>query len=292
MPNLTQGVFIKFLKDQERKIVFAPKYPKEANDKYVGVELEFLSPVDKEVLGGKLYDLGMGKFVTLKEDHSIKCSHGSYPTDCAEHRGNEWAHELCVIAKEGEFKEVITTICKLLNELKCTVNKTCGMHVHLDCRNRDAEKVYQNLISAQGILLRMNPKSRVEKYAKQNKERDFKIAMTQGGAGNGGMRIDEGRYYAINAKSFNTHKTIEVRVHAGTVDVVKITNWITMLVRIGSTVERYVRSFNTIPTFCKRFGINDVDLQKYIQERIDKFKIKLDEAADREIVPEAEQGVA
>jgi len=287
MPHIKEGVFLKFVKDQERKIVFSPKIPKESDQKYVGIELEFLCPIDKEALGNKLYDAGLGRYITLVEDHSIKCSHGIYPRDCEEHRDIEFAHELCIIAKENEYNDIVSKACSVLNKEKATVNKSCGMHVHIDCRVRDPEKVYQNLISSQGILLRMNPKSRIEKFAKKNIERDFEYAKTQGG--NRGGNIDEGRYYAINAKAYNKHKTIEVRAHAGTVEFKKITNWISILLSIGSSAERYARNFNSINTFCKRYGIKE-DMQAYIQERVDKFQIKIE--GDTEVVPEAERGVA
>ena len=287
MPSITQGVFLKFLKDQERKIVFSPKYPRETNEKYVGVELEFLCPIDKDMLGGKLYDAGLGRHITLTDDHSIKCSHNTYPSDCNEHKGNLFAHELCIISKENEYKEIFVKVCKVLNDEQAIVNKSCGMHVHIDCRNRDAEKVFQNLMSSQGVLLQMNPKSRIEKFAKKNVERDFEYAMRNGGNRDGSR--GEGRYYAINALAYAKHKTIEVRAHAGTVDFTKITNWVAILISVANIEERYTRNFNVINTFCKRFAIS-AELQAYIQERVDKFQIKIED--EREIIPEAERGVA
>lgn len=287
MPEVKDGVYVMFLKEQERKIVFGDKQPKETDQKYVGIELEFLCNVDKNVLGNKLFDAGLGRYVTVKEDHSIKCSHGRNPFECEEHKGVEHAHELCIIAKENEYVEVVRKVTVILEELKATVNKTCGMHVHVDCRTRDPEKVYQNLVSSQAILLRMNPKSRIEKYARLNKERDFEMAKNNGG--DRGGHIDEGRYYAINAKAYTKHKTIEIRVHAGTVDFKKITNWANILVCIANCKERYVRSFATINTFCKRFGIAD-EVQEYIKDRINKFKIKVEGGV--EVAPEAERGVA
>lgn len=287
MPEVTEGVFLKFMKDEDRKIVYGDKIPKDTEHKYVGIEIEFLCPANRDVLGSKLYDLGLGRHVTLKADHSIKCSHGNYPSDCQEHRMKEWAHELCIIAKESEYSAIVGKVCKLLEELKATVNKSCGMHVHLDCRTRDPEKVYQNLVSSQNILLRMNPKSRIETFARVTKERDFEMAKTRGGDREG--RVDHDRYYAINAKAYNRHKTIEIRAHAGTVDFIKITNWINILTNIANCAEKYTRSFATINTFCKRFGISN-EVQTYIEERINKFKIKVE--GGNEVAPEAERGVA
>lgn len=290
MPELKEGVYLRFMKQQERKIVFTNKFPKEIASNYVGIELEFLAPITKEALGELLYDANLGRYVTLTDDGSIKCTHGANLNNCDKGcYGKEFSHELCIIAKESEYKGVMETVCKVLSEVKANVNKTCGMHVHMDCRSRDAEKVYQNLMSAQKVLLRMNPKSRIEKYAKENVERDFLIAKEKGGDPDG--RIDENRYYAINAKAFNKHKTIEVRIHAGTIDFTKITNWIEILICVASCEQRYVKVLNSIKTFCVRFGIPE-RLHSYIKERIDKFKIVTDQEGNDVKIPEAERGVA
>jgi hypothetical protein len=284
MPNVTEGIYLKFLKDNESKIVFTRKSPKEGSkDNHVGIELEFLCKATSDKLGLKLYEAGVGKYVTLKTDPSIKCSHESSPSDCGQCNNKIFSHELCIIVNEVNYKDVMKSVCEVLNKEDAVINKSCGMHVHIDCRNRDAEKVYQNLFSSQNVLLRMNPKSRIEKWAKKNDERDFKIAS------NGHSRDD--RYYAINAMAFQKYGSIEIRVHSGTVDYTKITNWVSLLVSIANCSERYVRSFNTIKTFCTRFSISET-LQTYIEERISKFKIVIDEVSGSEMIPEAERGVA
>lgn len=285
MPKIKEGVYVQFLKEQEKRIVFSNKTPKELLKNYIGVELEFICNTKQDELGNKLYDAGLGRFVTLKEDHSIKCNHGRYPVECPDHDVREYGHELCVIAKENEYLDILKKVCVVLAEVKAVVNKTCGMHVHIDMRNRDVEKAYQNFLSSQGILLKMNPKSRTEMYAKKNNQRDFEEARTRGGNRDG--RVDQERYYGINAKSFTTHKTIEIRFHAGTVDFTKITNWIAILLNIANHNERIVKDFISVNSFCKEYDISE-ELKVYIEERAKKFAAQKGGV----VIPEAETGAA
>lgn len=281
MPEVREGVYVKFLKDQEKRIVFTPKSPKDGGN-YVGVELEFLCDVDREKLGLILFDAGVGKQVTVKQDGSLRCcpEKDLHPSQCAKHK-NLFEHELCVLLKEDNYKETMKKICDVLSKVNAIVNKSCGMHVHIDMRNRDAEKAYQNLVSSQGILFKMNPKSRSELYAKKAVSREFDDVRTPRGG--------ESRYIGINAQAMERHSTIEIRIHSGTIDYTKITNWIEILLMVSNHKERVINNYISYRKLCDDFGINET-LQDYIEERIEKFKTKKELLG--EVEPEAERGVA
>jgi len=280
MPNVKEGVYAKFLKDQEKRIVFSPKIPKDKNN-YIGVELEFMCDWNQDKLGLALFEAGVGKQVTLTVDGSLRCCNDRKPEDCPDHK-NKYLHELCVLTKENEYKDIMKKVCDLLSKAGATVNKSCGMHVHLDMRNRDAEKAYQNLLSAQGILFKMNPKSRIEKYAKKVIERNFEVMKNKPDHG-------EYRYLGINPIAMHRHQTIETRIHSGTIDYTKITNWIAILVKIANHKERIIKNFVSLKLFCEEFNI-DAKLKAYMLERIEKFKTKKDGVV--QVEPEAERGVA
>lgn len=270
MPNLVKkeiGVYMDFLKREERKIVFSDKLPKEET-KYLGIELEFIAEASSNELGSLLYDAGLGRYVTLKDDASIKSDDGNDDFDEGFH-----SHELCILVKENEYKDVLKKICGVLRDVNATVNKSCGMHVHLDMRKRNVEQAYQNLISSQGILLKMNPKSRTDKWAKKNPERDFEIAKNK-----------SDRYYGINPSAMHKHQTIEIRIHSGTVEYTKISNWIDILLQVANHSGRIVKSFISIRTFCEEFNM-PANLIEYINVRVTKFK-----SDDHEV--EAESGAA
>lgn len=274
MPEVKEGVYIKFLKDQEKRIVFTPKSPKD-NTNYVGVELEFMCDFNQEKLGFMLFDAGVGKQVTVASDGSLRCCEDRQPGNCSEH-SNKFLHEVCILLKENDYEDTMKKVCKVLAKSNAVVNKSCGMHVHIDMRTRDADRAYQNLVSAQNILFKMNPKSRTERYAKKITERDLNIAKRSGE-----------RYHGINPIALNKHNTIEIRVHSGTIDYTKITNWIAILLKIANHSERIVKNYVSMNSFCEDFSINGM-LKDYMKERIDKFKPKKEGEAE----PEAERGVA
>jgi len=224
------------------------------NDKYVGIEIEFFSKADQDQLGLKLYRAGVAKFVQLKHDGSIR------PEDKYPH-----GHEICVLAKESEYEEVLSKVCKVLEDAGSKVNKSCGMHVHLDMRSRNKETAFANLVSSQNILYAMNPASRLEEVNGQRY-----CAFTRS------RRMDQqsNRYHGINGHhAYSTHKTIEVRIHAGTFQARKITNWVKLLIMIVNRPEAIARSCSTLGGFVKQFDL-PLDLAEYIVERIKKFADK------------------
>ena len=239
--------------------VFSEKEPKDSS-KYIGVELEFISKTDRDELGELLMDAELYRYVTLKADGSVRAK-GDY----------KYPHELCVLAKEEEFVQVMKRVCLVLKKADSVVNKTCGMHVHLDMRTRNKEVAFSNLVSAQPILYAMNPPSRQEaingmRYCSPTKGKVFNSNMD--------------RYRGINAAAYRRHQTIEVRIHAGTIDYTKIMNWVNILVKIVERPEAIKQTPRTFIGFTKKFDLT-LEQCEYIVNRIKQFKDvpNLEEAA-------------
>ena len=240
------GVIMKFLKSRDKHVVFDEKKP-QTKDNYIGVEIEFFCDLDKDDLSFKLYEADLGKYVCLKEDGSIQQDAGTFD------------HEVCVLAKEKEIYNVIKQVSKVLRESNARVNKSCGLHVHLDMRNRDHEIAFHNLVSSQNLLFAMNPFSRqAGTFCKRVETKDFKKAQSGD------------RYFGINASAHEKHNTIEIRLHSGTIMDDKINNWIKLLVSIVNKKEAIKQSLPSLKPFIKEFDI-DTKLAKYIFERIGKF---------------------
>lgn len=222
-------------------------------DKYIGIELEFFSKLDRDALGLLLYRTGLAKQLTLKGDGSIR------PEDKLPH-----AHELCILAKESEYEDVVKKVCIVLEKAGSKVNKSCGMHVHLDMRNRNRETAFANLVSSQNILYAMNPASRLEE---SNGQRYCAYTRSR--------RMDQqtNRYHGINGQAFRTHQTIECRIHSGTFQPRKIINWVRLLLYIVNREQPVARSSSKLRGFVKQFNL-PMDLAEYIVERIKKFNDK------------------
>jgi len=180
-------------------------------DNHVGVELEVISPIDVKALKELMVVNRLHYHVHVGTDGSIR-------PELQEEKGIE----VRVLGTESEINSVITKVCSVLKSAKCYTNKSCGLHVHLDMRNRNVEKSYERLFLAKDIIRGLQPPHRLvnQTYCRDNEEPTFKRQQGQG------------RYYAINAESFSARKTLEIRVGEGTIDSTLINNWITLLVKV------------------------------------------------------------
>lgn len=220
------------------------------SERHVGIEIECGVNVSRERLAFLLRPF-VG-YVMVKGDGSVNVP-------------NRQSVELNVCAPVSRYKEILKGITDILNspEVNARVNKTCGLHVHLDVRewrndfNALSDK-YARLISVQGILYSMQPKSRQDNtYCVKSKSR----SIVRGAS----------RYQGINAQSIWKYTTIETRLHAGTTDYVKITNWCDLLIGVmysSGTVPK--RALTKIDSIAKYFPVTSSMLQ-YIAQRVRQF---------------------
>lgn len=235
-----------------------PKKPS-TSDPYVGVEIEFASKVTRQVIGDALHAAQLGKYITLKDDGSI----GSGSSLLETHR---YAHEMCILVKQSEYVDVIQRICDVLNkQCQVKVDKTCGLHVHLDMRNRNVEKAFANLVTMQHFLYRMSPVARrTSRYSIPIKGKQW--------------RVSDDRYFGINSQAYQKFKTLETRIHSGTTDARKILAWVAINIAIADA-EEIARAPTTTKGFQKSTGISD-ELATYIKQRVAKFKAQHARHAD------------
>lgn len=247
--HTTPGFFINLRNSRLSKMVFETKRPS-TQEYHVGIELEFTAKADRATLGVSLFQAGLATYVTLKGDASIQVE-----------KSGHFAHELTICVPQSKLEEVMLLVTKTLAKHEATVNKSTGMHTHIDVRNRDRRKVFSRLVSAQTVLFAMQPKSRRNNtYCKRTKSRDLQTAR------------NAGRYQGVNPAAAEKYNTIEVRLHSGTVSFDKIVNWVKLLLVIvdGAYVDP-VRAPRTVESFCNAFGIG-ADLRAYIETRVAKFK--------------------
>lgn len=175
--------------------------------------------------------------------------------------------EVPVLATEKNFRRVVSDVCRVLADHDATVNSTCGLHVHLDMRNRDVTRAYRQLVLAQPLLMSLVPPSRRRnRFCKLNTTPLFKNAS-------------DDRYYTVNACAYREHETLEVRLHTGTVNAEKINAWITLLLTIidGRRLTRPLRSLADAHALF-RF---DAHLLAYLRERQAKFGEAYSETSKR-----------
>lgn len=230
------------LREFQSKRLKMPKRPIDSAN-YVGIEIECITPsgVDLTPL------LPYSKYIEVGGDGSIN------------HKDDEEGTEIRVCMKRNELRDVLPGLMQTLKDIGARINQSCGLHVHLDQRNNlEPEKHFQRLVRSLGLLYTVVPESRRRnRYCKRNRHSDFPSAV----------RGD--RYKAINASAFHRYKTIEIRLFGGTLEAVKIINWIEVLTAIvqGETVMRCPKTFDTALKYWK---LSDENLA-WLKERQAKF---------------------
>jgi hypothetical protein len=163
------------------------------------------------------------------------------------------------------MEEIVDRIAKTLHNVGAKVNKTCGLHVHLDMRNRSREKAFSNLVNSQSMLYAMQPKARRDsRFCRKTKSPVFAQAMREATGENV-------RYMGINPHAWERHQTIEIRIHSGTTNATKIKNWVKILCGIVNKTEAITTEPRKVEAFAETFNIPN-DVVVYMKSRMDKFR--------------------
>lgn len=219
---------------------YAHKKPRHSNKNYIGIEIEFnhAPGVDQGKIAKSLKDAGLARYVNVTTDGS-----------CG------W--EVRVLLPEDDYVEPLKQIMKVIKDLGHSADARCGTHIHFDMRNRDVKMVYGNLYKTQKFLRKFVTKNRkYNRFCQMNKIDTFDKQMSLGD-----------RYYALNVQAYNRHKTLEVRMHQGTLEEGEILPWINLLLRIVNYNTELPVKVNTLRQARKQFQI-DEELNKTLEQRI------------------------
>lgn len=200
----------RYLKDRYPTQARRPKSPMSNKANFVGIEIEQFSKVNRGELEKLIDKNGLGKYLSTAEDGSLRPESDMFPL------------EIRLMCKEEELQDVVTRTCDLLSKAGSRVNFSCGMHVHLDMRNRNPSKCFSRLIKSVPQMKKCMTNERLtNSYAKDNKFKTFREAVDR-----------EDRYSGINASAYKKHKTIEVRYYQGCNNAKEILAWVNFLVGI------------------------------------------------------------
>ena len=214
--------------------------------RHVGVEIEFYCDDNANSLIDKFSEAKLDKYVTVKTDGSINPACGMY------------GHEINVLCLETNYRNVLKRVCKVMVDAGGEVNRSCGLHIHLDMRHRDPKVIFNNLVVSQPILYYMNPSSRaVSDYCIRTSSRELDDAHYEGRTG-------------INACAYVRHETIEIRIHSGTINSRKISRWVELLLTISKKKLPVNNDQTTMGEFVKTFRVSK-RLASYVNNRIKNF---------------------
>lgn len=214
------------MRPYNRKILGSTKPHPDCVDNYVGVEIEFRTSYPREVIGYELSKYYFSDRVSIGTDGSI-ITNSQRP----------YGLEVRVCDTEKNITNTIRNVLKVLKKFDCEVNHSCGLHVHLDMRHRSPAKAYSKLYNAYNDLKKKvakyrigNENCRMNTYKEFSRERNELWGADSFGIFNRLHRPSKYRY--INTLAYKQKKTLECRLHEGTLNVRKINNWIKSLVKV------------------------------------------------------------
>jgi len=166
-------------------------------EKAIGLELEgFTTHTFKEI------ETAIPYFARVVGDGSIRTNNPE-----------ENAAEIKAVFPRGTLEPRLYQLTKTLRTLGMKCNKSCGLHVHFDMRNRTAEEVLRLAKRADKwvkALAELVPVSRRDQHY-------CKFGISASG---------HDRYRAVNFAAYHKYKTLEIRLHSATFDYAKILSWI------------------------------------------------------------------
>lgn len=248
-----EGSVLKAHVQKNMKMLLDSKVPV-APRRYIGIELEFCAPIKEEQLAVKLFQNGIHKFAQLKPDGSLRP------------QGREVSFELALLLEETTYKTGLKKVTKLLQDIKAvTKDRRCGLHVHIDMRRRDKDLVYNNLVACQYALLSVvDPNRYNNEFCRVVSGRKFPTEFT-------GERVE--RYKTINAAAYYKYRTLEVRMHEGSVSFNEVSHWVDLLLKVANYPKYLKNDVTKLPVLKTRLKLKD-KLYKYAIERSCSWQVQ------------------
>jgi hypothetical protein len=165
--------------------------------------------------------------------------------------------------------EQVKLACRALREAGARVDRRCGLHVHIEARDVNADSVKRlignysaNATAINSVLARSRHQAN---YAGQwNAHEISAIAPVQTVEEIARRQI--GRYKTVNVHSFPRYGTLEFRQHQGSVNGEKIVNWIKFCAAMLEVSTRREVRAATIEALVSSLRL-DAESQSFFNER-------------------------
>lgn len=232
-----------------------------------GVEVEFFG-CNKETLKNRLRVLGVNSRFE-RYNHTTR-NYFKFTTDRSINGENGREMVSPVLSGNGGLKK-LQQACKALRLSKAKVNKSCGVHVHLEVSDFTVSNMISlvknwYLLEKQfDKIMPLSRRSNNNTYCKSinnfGSQRIFFGKLDRCTTIRDIVNLFNTRYLKLNLNSYVKYGTVEFRHHSGTTKFSKIKNWILIcsrLVEFSKQNEVLVSNINQIL---------DENLQEYIEER-------------------------
>lgn len=176
---------------------------------YVGIEIECYGKISRVSLQKLFFKHDLEEFVMIGNDPTI------HPPRTEDSEDYWHTFELRLLIPQPNLAVTLKRFGRVFRMARLKSNESCGLHVHLDMRQRDLGICYGKLINFQDALFAIVNKDRWNNsFCRQT---DFS---------------DRAHHMAINRAAYDEHQTIEIRMHHGCVDTNKIEKWIRLLLNV------------------------------------------------------------
>lgn len=252
----------------------------------VGIEVETVSS------GWNFWEEEDGEY-----PHTFRPVHDGSIDSRGDGSGVEWV--MRTPSNGDELYTRITSLTEYLNR-GFDVNRSCGLHVHVDARDCEWRQLKHILLlgkAVQDVIYKMLPPSRdngrwcrripmsrSDIFAIDSNE-DFIEAWYNSWGVNPSMeKYNDSRYCGMNMHSRIINGSVEFRYHSGTINQEKILNWVkicTAIVDVGIEIskgkketveiENAIKGRDlTYEEFFKYLKLDD-DVREYVDQRMSKF---------------------
>jgi len=217
-----------------------------------GVEIEFIAPnyqMTRSEVAAKLTAAGVPAYDAAYSDHRVVPGKWKVKPDGSLFGGNGMELVSPPISGDEAFDAIDKASAVLLG-FGAVVNKSCGLHVHVDAASLDIKAMKRLVvlyIENEKLFDSMLPPSRrgeSQRFAKSLLKTNLaalKAARSADQIASAILQREHGhmrRYVKLNFISFATHGTVEFRHHSGTVDAAKIKQWVMVCQQLVNLADK------------------------------------------------------
>lgn len=140
------------------------------------------------------------------------------------------------------FKSLETCL-RVLNAADATINRTCGLHVHVGVSEyapNEIVNIYKNYQKLEALIDSfMAPSRRGNgcRWARSLRGYDFDICNDTRDLA---THMGYDRYHKVNPMAYDRHQTVEFRQHQGSVDYQKISMWVKFCCKLVEWSKKHV----------------------------------------------------
>lgn len=245
-----------------KHLLYEKKFPT-TSDNYVGIEIEFLllekqtdKLQDALVKANLQFNVNYGRDGSVKDTEFVPeygVTNDRYRDRIIKNIDKRYeGKEIRILATEIDLPIIIEKVCEIIKSYGGKINETCGLHVHLDMRNRNIDHVFNNFYFSQNLLFATQPKARA-------KGEFCKVLRTR-------TIPPQSRYYGINRLAYNRLRTLEIRMHDGSIDATEIKMWTGLLLKIANRKDTFKRQLKTFDDL-----MLPETLKGYLNVRVKKY---------------------